>query len=502
MKKVIGLILAVAMCFSVMTVPAFAAETPNYYGIYHTAFMGGGPWDQASTADQIQYGLYDLNNDGVLELIITNGDARVTQGYYVYTIKDNAPAYLGWAQAAPIFTYICPDGGLLIADQYLGYTYVSRLQVVNDKIINTHLIFVDDNNGAPGGKGVPVYGDKDNGLSSDDAKALLQKWFPNADPNNYVVSSSDMVQVNFDAFTGFKSLQTVPENDDSLLNAASAVTAVPASSTVLIDGKEVAFDAYNIDGNNYFKLRDLAFVLNGTKKQFNIEVDASGPYLVIYMTSGTAYTVAGGEMTGKSSGNKTGNPTGDQFVIDGKGVTLTAYKIDGNNYFKLRDIGQAFNFGVDWDGNSNTIVIDTNKSYDAPNSDTPSGTGGQTAGQITAEEALASFAGTYTPYPDVSASYGGGSQWQDIVLDKNGIITGGGTDWYHLSSSGAKPASITRAEDGSIVITITDNESYTIYPAGVAPGMYNGAYNNNVVNIRYLMYDGGVMDIMYYKSGN
>jgi hypothetical protein len=41
-------------------------------------------------------------------------------------------------------------------------------------------------------------------------------------------------------------------------------SASPTSSTVLVNGKNVAFDAYNINGNNYFKLRDLAYTLNGT----------------------------------------------------------------------------------------------------------------------------------------------------------------------------------------------------------------------------------------------
>jgi len=37
------------------------------------------------------------------------------------------------------------------------------------------------------------------------------------------------------------------------------------------------------------------------------------------------------------------------------------YYIEGNNYFKLRDIGQAFNFDMDWDGAKNAILVDTSK---------------------------------------------------------------------------------------------------------------------------------------------
>ena len=44
-------------------------------------------------------------------------------------------------------------------------------------------------------------------------------------------------------------------------------------------------------------------------------------------------------------------------------MSFAAYNIGGNNYFKLRDIGQAMNFGVDWDSTKRTIAIDTSKAY-------------------------------------------------------------------------------------------------------------------------------------------
>jgi hypothetical protein len=78
--------------------------------------------------------------------------------------------------------------------------------------------------------------------------------------------------------------------------AVFAATANPTASTVLVDGRNVAFDAYNIADNNYFKLRDLAYTLNGTAKQF--EVGWDGANNAISLTSGQPYTVAGGEMAG------------------------------------------------------------------------------------------------------------------------------------------------------------------------------------------------------------
>jgi len=145
------------------------------------------------------------------------------------------------------------------------------------------------------------------------------------------------------------------------LSSATSLVAKPTASTVLVDGKNVAFDAYNINDNNYFKLRDLAFVLSGTAKQFDVGWDDAND--AISLTGGKSYTIAGGEMTGKGSGNKTPAPTASKIFLDGKETQFTAYNIDDNNYFKLRDIGQAINFGVDWDEAKNTIVIDTGKDY-------------------------------------------------------------------------------------------------------------------------------------------
>ena len=141
----------------------------------------------------------------------------------------------------------------------------------------------------------------------------------------------------------------------------AALVAKPTSSTVLVNGKNVAFDAYNINDNNYFKLRDLAYILSGSEKQFAVGWD--GVNNAISLTSGQPYTAVGGEMEGKGSGNKTPTPTSSKIFLNGAEVTFTAYNIEGNNYFKLRDVGATFNFGVDWDGANNTIVIDTGKGY-------------------------------------------------------------------------------------------------------------------------------------------
>lgn len=140
-------------------------------------------------------------------------------------------------------------------------------------------------------------------------------------------------------------------------------TAAPNRSTVLVNGEQVAFDAYTINQNNYFKLRDLAKVLSGTGKQFEVTWDGSNK--AINMLSGKPYTAVGGELAQGDGTNKTATINTATIYLDGQPVSLLAYTINQNNYFKLRDVGQAFDFDVTWDGANNTIVIDTNQSYTA-----------------------------------------------------------------------------------------------------------------------------------------
>ena len=103
-------------------------------------------------------------------------------------------------------------------------------------------------------------------------------------------------------------------------------------------------------------------MLNGTEKQFEVGWDNASK--TITLTSGSAYTANGSEMA-KGSGTQSASVSASKLLIDGKEVSLTAYTIGGNNYFKLRDIGQAFDFGIGWDNASKTITIDTSTGYTA-----------------------------------------------------------------------------------------------------------------------------------------
>ena len=141
------------------------------------------------------------------------------------------------------------------------------------------------------------------------------------------------------------------------------ITALPTASKVLVNSKEVSFEAYNINGNNYFKLRDLAKVVSGSEKQF--EVGWDGVNNAIKLTSNKGYTTVGGELVlSGNTQNKSATATTSKLYLDGKAISLTAYNIGGNNYFKLRDVGKTFNFGIGYDNSTKVITIDTKLDYE------------------------------------------------------------------------------------------------------------------------------------------
>ena len=147
----------------------------------------------------------------------------------------------------------------------------------------------------------------------------------------------------------------------SVTTLASPQTVNPTASPVIVNGTPVSFEAYLIDGSNFFRLRDLAYALNGTNKQFSVGWDAAANAIIL--TSGQPYEPVGGEMTQGDGTAQIATPATASLLINGVNLSLTAYNIAGSNFFRLRDIMSAFDIGVTWDEATSTIAIDTNTVY-------------------------------------------------------------------------------------------------------------------------------------------
>ena len=143
------------------------------------------------------------------------------------------------------------------------------------------------------------------------------------------------------------------------LTASSSESSVPATGiaypstqTVDVDGKAIEFQCYALkEGNgmtNYIKLRDLADILNGSAAQFEVGWDGQ-----VTVTTGQGYTKNGSEQKTPFSGNRTYKEATAKTLVDGKAADLAAFTLTDDNgggytYYKLRDLGTALGFKVDW----------------------------------------------------------------------------------------------------------------------------------------------------------
>lgn len=149
--------------------------------------------------------------------------------------------------------------------------------------------------------------------------------------------------------------------------AANALTVVPTRTkgqAVYVGSTRVYPTGYNINDNNYFKLRDV-----GKLAGFGVDWNEDTRTVEI-STTRTAPELTG--ITDTAVTGATAKPTDQRITVDGQEVSMTAYKIKGNNYVKLRDIGKTINFGVSFNMATKAVSIDPNGTYVEEVKPTPS----------------------------------------------------------------------------------------------------------------------------------
>ena len=146
---------------------------------------------------------------------------------------------------------------------------------------------------------------------------------------------------------------------------AEETSAPPAAAPVVqvstqklaVDGVVKEIEHYNIDGSNYFKLRDLACLLIGTVSAFDVGYDAETRTVTV--TTGGVYTPLPTDLQEGTDQSATAVVSSQALVIDGKTVNLTAYNIGNSNFFMLRDLAPYLDFGVNYDEATRTALIVT-----------------------------------------------------------------------------------------------------------------------------------------------
>ena len=142
---------------------------------------------------------------------------------------------------------------------------------------------------------------------------------------------------------------------EEMKDAKKEVKTIDVKATnqkVKLDGKDVVISGYNIDGYNYFKLRDLAAVLKDSQAKFGVDYKDG----VVTLTKAADYKVVESDQKPVKAESK-GMLTNDKVLVGDKTLTATAYKIDDLNYYKLRDLGKELGFGVGYDEATKSVLL-------------------------------------------------------------------------------------------------------------------------------------------------
>ncbi|HIU58457.1 MAG TPA: hypothetical protein IAA61_11685 [Candidatus Ornithomonoglobus merdipullorum] len=151
--------------------------------------------------------------------------------------------------------------------------------------------------------------------------------------------------------------RTKIEDFISRYDVVNNLSAAPSEARVLVNGEETGVVGYTVNDTNYFRIRDVAMVLVGTSCEFNIDWNAEDNGINI--VPGEEYEPNGTELSSDTVGQIEAVENDMPIYVNGRSTAITAYNINGDAYFKIRDIADAAGFEVQWDGDSQTINLVT-----------------------------------------------------------------------------------------------------------------------------------------------
>ena len=167
----------------------------------------------------------------------------------------------------------------------------------------------------------------------------------------FVVPDSGLAPLDFSSVKGTQ-------------KSKASFKAIPTSTILRVNGEYTRISAYNINGNNYYKLRDLSYAVTETAKQFDISYDDKQNTISLYKNKFYSGFITRIDFDQKQKAIAKG--TNAKIIIDDVTHVYTAFNINDYNYFKLRDIAALFDFDVEWIESENTVNIVTSRSYTQP----------------------------------------------------------------------------------------------------------------------------------------
>ena len=320
MKKILSAIIAAMMLTGAVSVTAGAVES------WREAFVTRIMKIMSSDPTYNHVALTDLDSNGIPEaFILRDGmDGGITAGF---TMNGNS------------ITSINVSGSIT-------GTCLSDITIYND---NGRLIFV--------GREVPRYSSVINyyKLMFDGSELETEKILKSYVDTYPTVPYKDMYGRDF-LTNGYPNRTKIKNFVDSY-DSINTLTATNSTANFIVDDEPVSITGYTVNDSNYYKIRDIAMLLRTSPARFNVAWDS---YLGgISIQRGVKYNIVGGELSDETESALNVNQSSAPVFVDGEERELLSYNINGNTYFKIRDISDMVGFTVDWDGDQQAVVIRT-----------------------------------------------------------------------------------------------------------------------------------------------
>lgn len=152
-----------------------------------------------------------------------------------------------------------------------------------------------------------------------------------------------------------------PDGTQDFLFRVPLNTAFVRRQTIELDGTPTELQTYALrdeQGNetNYVRLRDMAYLLDGTAAQFNVAWDGG-----ISLAAGEGYTSDGSELAVPFRTSRSYIPADPTVQLNGaaatmEGIVLTDTFGGGYTYYKLRDLAALLGFTADWSAERGIFV--------------------------------------------------------------------------------------------------------------------------------------------------
>ena len=139
--------------------------------------------------------------------------------------------------------------------------------------------------------------------------------------------------------------------------ATYTADAIKYNEIFILDGEEIEMTSYKIWGNNYVKLRDIAEIMSGKKAQFSVEYDQTLNKTLI--KTGKPYVKQEERAINNFGKKETAILSEITISVNNQDILIESALIKGNNFVKLRDIGDIVCFDVKYDESIKRVILNS-----------------------------------------------------------------------------------------------------------------------------------------------